>query len=1531
MKKRFLSDEFTLEKFTKGRCNVPSGKFETRYKAQMRNLVLSRIMTLVFFLDRAKTANVLDKIPRLFTVSSEVKSSRDVLVTICRECLSSEGDVVKHLSRIGLKISYVQDPVDEVSFKVSNLATDLRDGVLLTRLAELITGTSFKTLMSSLRLPVVSRLQKKFNVNLALSKIKDSGITIAAGINAHHIMDGHREKVLVLMWCIIAHCCMEKLIQGNQVEEEIQNVVRSSQARKKIEGISCTELKHASVQHKCIVTKDSSPEKILKDLLLRWSQAVCSSFGLAISDLSDSFANGKALCLLIHYYHPSLIRVDDILPTSLESDSSHGDLNLNEDEFSENERANWNKASKSMQELGGIPDMIPICDSRNPPDEKSMLLCLSYLCSRLMESSREIFATILIQACYRKYRSKILMEKKIAAAAFIFRTWALNKDNYFRKQKQRYTVAVATLEDFILSHKYALKQMKRTRLKKELMMHSAINIQRMFRGKLGRDRYSKTLEQENAVILIQSFFRQQLAMRSLNNKIASENAAITIQCAFRRYVAQEVFLDYRFYIIQLQRTLRGYLVRKEMKGREYAASLIQQAWWSYVLHTETELAATCLQKTWRGTLGRRKYIECSNRRNAACSIQKIWRGYYQSLMYFIAVESSIVLQKMTRGFLARKVNSIRIYRQSATSIQKVWRGFSVQVQYQVDLLDICAVQSLARRYLARRVYSKRVFALSVLQCAYRCSLARRKVTFKIEAIIEETHNRLLTSSATKIQSAYRVKKLRSMFVRSKNAVVDIQKYWRGYKSRRTLKTQSFAATMIQSIWRQYWVYSDYKMFIKEKEAAVLIQAYARRMVTRQMIDVQSFSARMIQRQWHRHSLFTLETYHVTMIQAVLRSYLARTHFLKLKKSAIVVQKIARVHHARKVFALEQNTRQCEDAAISIQRIWRGFSNQVQFQMDIFDIVCIQSVSRKFLASRAYQRSITSVSTIQRASRCAAARRERSLRKLVLDTIVTNSVITIQTMFRSHTMRSKFSTMKDASVVIQRCWQGHATRKCLGKMRRCATSVQSSWRMYQLRSSYLSFLESATKIQSSCRLYSTRSRYLALKDAVVVIQRRRRGFAARDSLTKQSRAATMIQKNWRRTIAQNNYLLDLLEMRSATIVQASFRMYMCRMDYMVIKFAAQTIQKYTRGLLSRVDLAVKHFAASEIQRIWRGYCTYSFKIIRRSTIKVQSVIRMVSAKKKVDELKILYWAEKCYRNRNAVIIQTSYRKYVQRRRRNTAATAIQRTFRFYSQLKRIQRASRGIIALQSLFRATRIRNKRSRKVAQLARRIQEETQRAVQNPTMQLGWRTSRALEILQTSQSLTKIMDAVKELEASTRLSVVCCQVFTSVNASDILLHLIQSCNRSVPHMELKEHILLTLENVAQYPSLVGSFAHYKYAGVFLDNIQVFRDKEGIFCLAVLLLDRIAKANQTDVHQFCAKYENLKRLKEVVRVVGNTRSRSRNETEKSKRLRKYGLAKRNDYNREKSTRILKVMISNFSKIEIPRPSTPKCVKQFTFD
>lgn len=983
------------------------------------------------------------------------------------------------------------------------------------------------------------------------------------------------------------------------------------------------------------------------------------------------------------------------------------------------------------------------------------------------------------------------------------------------------------------------------------------------------------------------------------------DSAIVIQSAFRRFIAHEKYLDYRYFIIEMQRHVRGYITRKELKAQDYAALVIQQAWWSYMTRVEMDFAATLLQKTWRGVLGRRKWLEQESRHNAASSIQKLWRGYHQLMVYSATIQSTVLIQKMARGFLGRKLYSVNKTRHAATCIQKVWRGFSVQVQYQMEILDIVCVQSLARRFLAKREHERRIEALSILQCAYRCALARREMHARVRrrnierlryesAVLiqahvrtmvvrqnifrlqcaayviqsrwrEVLHYRSMQSASTMIQSVYRASQCRKKFLQSKMAAIELQRLWRGFASRQSLEIESYAATVIQSNWRRYWIHSDYTLYLSERKSATLIQAQARRMLTMMMIDHNNMLAQKIQSCWLKYKQLKTETNAATKIQSLVRSNKQRLQYNEMKQSAITLQKI-----------------------------WRGFSVQVQYQIDILDIVCVQSVVRRHLVSKAQKRRVSAASTIQRAFRCAAARRERKFRQLVLNTLVTESSIKIQSAVRGHLSRSKFLRMKSASVLMQKCWRGYSDRNCLYKLAQNAAVIQSTYRMYQERKRYISFLIAA----------------------------------------KQNQAATIIQCHWRRCFAQNNYLLDLLEIKSATLIQASFRMYMHREDYQVIRYSAQTIQRFTRGLLTRVDLAVKHFAASEIQRIWRGHSTCSSKSMVCGLVKIQSLVRMVAAKEKVRSLRAIRLSVNFRWNRSARIIQTSFRRFALRKKRDHASRIIQKAFRFTTANRRNRAASRGVITLQARFRGGQVRKHRSKRVRQLAEQIKKETKRALRDPTLRLGYRTSRALKILQTSQSLTKIMDAVKELEASTRLSVVCCQVFTKVNAANILLYLIQSCNRSVPHMELKEHILLTLENVAQYPSLVGSFAHYKYAEVFLDNVQVFRDKDGIFCLAVLLLARITKADP-NVAQFCATHEHLKRLREVHRVVSRKRHRSKASkvlSQKVQRLRKCGLAKRDDFDRAASTRLLKEMIDAFSQIEVPHiVPTPNATKKFNWN
>jgi abnormal spindle-like microcephaly-associated protein len=1120
-------------------------------------------------------------------------------------------------------------------------------------------------------------------------------------------------------------------------------------------------------------------------------------------------------------------------------------------------------------------------------------------------------------------------------------------------------------------------------------------------------------EQRQAALLLQKQWRRVLASQHVRHLRVCQEGAVALQSFARRCHAVRYFNCMKRRVISVQRLVRGYLLRRSLVRQHDAACKIQQVWWLYVSKQDQEYASLMIQKMLRGVKARKNFREHRKQFRAASCIQKYWRAYYQWFSFLILAESTILLQRVFRGLLSRKATSFHRSQLAATAIQKIWRGFSEQVRFQIHFMDIICVQGVARRYLALNIRNKKIRAISVLQGAIRCAIARRKLS--------------VARSALMIQVYWRSYRNRKKFLQSRFAIIHVQRLWRGHTLRVMVKRESFAATTIQKSWRRYWVYTDYKMFLKEIAAAVAIQAVFRYMLARNFFETLRFSAQRVQRWWKMYISTTRQREAALILQKNWRSCFRRNHFATLRARTVKIQSIIRILLAKN----DLENRRWEKAAIALQRIWRGFSQQVVFQLEILDIVYAQSYVRRFLAKKDYSAKQWAVMVIQRSYRCSTARKHLVMRKLARVALVRFSVVTIQALFRSKAKRAVYNAVREAAIAIQKLWRGFAVKCAMWKLTVAASEIQRIWRRYSSRCGYLLLLlnvRSAVMIQAAFRMHKEmislsrqqhaavviqclfrcslsrkclsvrlesqrireqwlqaalvlqsrtrgavarrklvtvqasakviqtwfrnrgrqrqlldtivtiqsvlrccvqRQRYVLIRFLAIDTQRLIRGYRSRVTFARKRDASISIQSQWRCYVVQNKYLLDLLEVKSAVAIQATFRMYLQRVDYMVIKFAAHTIQRYSRGLLARVEVAVKHFAATEIQRIWRGCTTYySFDAILRSIVLIQSFLRMARARQQVKELSILYWTNLCFHHRKAILIQRSFKRYQIRKQMHAAAESIQKKFRFYSQRKYIQLLTKGMTQFQSHFRGWRVRKARNKKMIRAAKRIQREWIRALKNPELRLGNRTDRALYILQTSQSLTRIMDAVKELEASTRLSFVCCQVFTKANAATILLHLIQSCNRSVPHMELKEHILLTLENVSRYSRLVGSFAHNKYAEVFLDNVQVFRDKDGIFCLAVSLLNRISIANP-NVALYCSSHEHLKRLKEVYRVVSRRLNPRESHSLIDHTPRKNTLKKRVDFNRDYSIKVLGQMIEAFSLLET-LPDTEES-QRFRFD
>ena len=105
------------------------------------------------------------------------------------------------------------------------------------------------------------------------------------------------------------------------------------------------------------------------------------------------------------------------------------------------------------------------------------MLCLTFLCSRLMESSIEIRACAMIQKCYRGHRNRILRQMKKAAAFRIWSAWRMNKSNYYETQKRRFGASVRSIEQFLVANRASLQLVRLHRLKWEKSNRAAFLVQ----------------------------------------------------------------------------------------------------------------------------------------------------------------------------------------------------------------------------------------------------------------------------------------------------------------------------------------------------------------------------------------------------------------------------------------------------------------------------------------------------------------------------------------------------------------------------------------------------------------------------------------------------------------------------------------------------------------------------------------------------------------------------------------------------------------------------------------------------------------------------------------------------------------------------------------------------------------------------------------------------------------------------------------------------------------------------------------------
>lgn len=278
-----------------------------------RRTVLRSIM-IVALLDKARVyagTMTTTTLPRcLFLASSPMKSSATVLRALARLLLPSSGDIVKSLSQLDCQVAYEQHQLEEYDYHIDNLAVDIRDGVRLTRVVELLLYSQDpehtakvmepdegSLLTPHLKLPCASRAVKLFNVQIALNALGNGTNGTVHNVAAEDIVDGHREKTLALLWRLVSKWGLPGLVDWDDVRQEITRLQRRAVAQFGHEDAANGDWRIAGTTESVQQQRDE-----YTTLLHQWASLLAGLKGLRLNNFSTSFADSRVYESIVEEY-----------------------------------------------------------------------------------------------------------------------------------------------------------------------------------------------------------------------------------------------------------------------------------------------------------------------------------------------------------------------------------------------------------------------------------------------------------------------------------------------------------------------------------------------------------------------------------------------------------------------------------------------------------------------------------------------------------------------------------------------------------------------------------------------------------------------------------------------------------------------------------------------------------------------------------------------------------------------------------------------------------------------------------------------------------------------------------------------------------------------------------------------------------------------------------------------------------------------------------------------------------------------------
>ncbi|KAH8382432.1 hypothetical protein KR009_003505, partial [Drosophila setifemur] len=888
------------------------------YAETIKKHTLQKILFLLLFLDQAKQKRIVKHNPCLFVKKSPHKETKDILLRFSSELLANIGDITRELRRLGYTLQHKQTFLDEFNYAFNNLAVDLRDGVRLTRVMEVILLRD--DLTRQLRVPAISRLQRIFNVKLALGALNEANYQLGGDIAAPDIVDGHREKTLSLLWQIIykfrspkfhaAATVLQKWWRKRWLHVVIQRRIRHKELMRHHRAATVIQA----------VFRGHQMRKFSKLFKAERIQAA-----IVLQKFTRRYLAQKQLYLSYH----SIVTIQ-----------------------------RWWRAHQLGKEV-----------RKRFLEMRQAAIFLQRIWRRRLFAEKLLVAA----STARLQRS----QTRQAAASYIQMQWRSLRLGKIQRQKFLRQRQLIVFVQNRMRSKWSMQQQRKKFLE---LRKSAVCLQQRWRAQLAmRKQRTAYLQLRKQVLKIQARRRATLQMRvDRSNYLATRKSTICIQrrlrATWRMREQREEYIQLRKATLIIQRHYR--LQQDTIKARQaYLRARqcivhVQQRWRATLQmrrqrknFLDLKSSAILIQRKFRAKRKMQKQREeflqlkkaalvIQQRRRALLKMREQRQQFLKLREYTIKLQRRFHAHKVMRFMRAK----FRGTRAAVTCLQMHWRGHLLVKRERSRYLQLRkAAITMQRRYRARQTMIRE--RNSFLQLKKAAITIQRRYRAKLEGRIQQELYQKQREAIVKIQQRYRgkleMRKQMEEYQKKRQAVLRLQQWWRNMREMRQLKCgyrrMRTSSLSIQRKWRAtIQARRQRQIFLETIRKVRLIQQFVRATLQmqkqRRNFEMKRRAAVVLQQRFRAR-------------QAMLK---AREEYRLLKSSVILVQRKFRA--TRSMRKQRQEFLQLRKVTIHLQQKFRGkllmSEQRSHFQLLLRTVPDFQAHTRGYLARKRFQALMT---------------------------------------------------------------------------------------------------------------------------------------------------------------------------------------------------------------------------------------------------------------------------------------------------------------------------------------------------------------------------------------------------------------------------------------------------------------------------------------------------------------------------------------------------------------------------------------------